>query len=150
MKKAEYRNMNRKLRTAVIIVASTPAAIMLLLIFLPIYTFVNIDIKGLNDSYRINEEITFSATISGFARQCADVEASVVGVDQADFSYGLYYETPVCGAEDVRMFFWYDIPRNEKQFSLSLNQTGTYKVVIIHKGLIDNVTSLRETEFTVT
>lgn len=135
-------------RSTAIIAASTAVGIMLLMIFLPVFSFVNIDIKGLKDSYRTNEEITFSATISGFARQCADTQVSVVGVSRPDFKHEVYYETPVCGA-DIHMFFMYDIPRDERQFSLSLDQTGTYKVMITHKGLIDGVTSSSEKEFTV-
>jgi hypothetical protein len=139
-----------KLRTIAIISASTAAGIMLLMIFLPIYSFVNIDINGIKDSYRVGEEIQFSATISGFARQCAVTQASVIGMDQPNFTQGLYYETPQCGSEDIRFFFAYDIPRGERDFTISLNQTGTYKVLVSYKSLIDNTTSLGEREFMVT
>lgn len=134
---------------AAITAASIVAAIMLALVFLPILVFANIDIKGLRDSYRVNEEVTFSATISGFARQCAETRISVVGVSQPDFEHPLYYETPTCGG-DVRFFFLYDLPRDGTTFTLSLNQPGTYKVVITYEGLFGDVSSLHEKEFTIT
>ncbi len=134
---------------AAIIAASIIAAIMLALVFLPILVFANIDIKGLRDSYHVNEEIAFSVTISGFARQCAETQVSVVGVSQTDFEHALYYETPTCGG-DVRFFFLYDLPRDGTTFTLSLDQPGSYKVVITYEGLFGDVSSSREKEFTVT
>lgn len=142
--------MVSKLRIWAIVAASIAAGITLMLMFLPIYTYVNIEIKDLKNHYRTGEEVTFSATISGFARQCADIEVSVVGMNRSDFQYDLYQVTPLCRAEDVRMFFTYDIPPDEKHFTISLNQTGTYKVMISYDELINGVSSLREKEFTVT
>lgn len=142
-------NMVRTRGIAAIIAASAAAVIILVLVFLPILAFASVDIQGLRDSYRVNEEIAFSATISGFARLCAETRVSVVGVSDPDFHYGFYLETPVCGG-DMRFFFQYDIPRDGRTFTFNLDQPGTYKVVVTYEGLFGDVSSLGEKEFTVT
>ncbi|HKU50076.1 MAG TPA: hypothetical protein VJP79_09005 [Nitrososphaera sp.] len=144
MRKLSRRSLN--LVILVLIIGGTVS----LMLFLPIFNFVNIDINGLQETYNVNEEIGFSATISGFGKSCAEIQAWVVGTSRPDFHQSIYYEIPTCSAGDVNMFFRYNIPRDENAFNFSLDEPGKYKATVIQKSLRDASTSSSEKSFVVT
>jgi hypothetical protein len=113
--------------------------------------FVKIAINGLKESYKANEPISFSATIEGYGKPCGEIEGKILGATSAgsNITIGPWTQVPNCVANQPNTSFTHKFPLENNSINTSVNQTGTYKLVIIFRELPSNKESQAQQEFAV-
>lgn len=114
--------------------------------------FVKITINGLKESYKAKEPISFSATIEGYGNPCGEIEGKVLGTTStgSTFTFGPWADVPNCVANQPDISFVHKFPLEGNSITTSLNQTGTYNLIVTFKELPSNKESQAQQGFAVT
>lgn len=114
--------------------------------------FVKITINDLKVRYKAKAPIIFSATIEGYGKPCGEIQAKILGTAStgSNVTIGPWAQVPSCVANQQSTSFVEKFPLVGDSITTSVNQTGTYKLMVTFKELPSNKESLAYQEFTVT
>lgn len=86
----------------------------------------NISIIGLQDSYKVGDQVNFSFEGSGYARPCSYPEATIYKTDQPTVKlFELKFPPFMCPIEGPSLFTAH-YPSKNGTYSITVNQSGRY------------------------